>query len=281
MINCSACRKVYSTPHTLKKHWERQPLCEEWIGLKRELVKDFYNYVDPKIHTTTATVMTNTTCMACKTAFASAGTLNKHLESSEACSKWDLYNDLGPIQGYAGDVYSAFEQQSNSAASSMKHIIWNVFLTDKESAKSKACDMGRIMAENNIKYVIAILPHDVKDDSKDDDKEWLAELGVDYQVVAYSGHDMNTDLAGFDAQCAIIEEYRARRENVAIFCNNGYQRSLPFLTYYLTAHHRNEVPDIERAVDIILPQVDKFNYAKVRDGVISDMKRILLLVSSA
>jgi hypothetical protein len=43
--------------------------------------------------------------------------------------------------------------------------------------------------------------------------------------------------------------------NVLVFCNNGYQRSIPFLVYYLTNYHSDEVPSIEKAVELILSQL--------------------------
>jgi hypothetical protein len=51
---------------------------------------------------------------------------------------------------------------------------------------------------------------------------------------------------------------------VVVFCTSGYQRSLPLLAYYLMNRHRDEAPTAERCVDLILPQVDKVNFAKDR-----------------
>lgn len=261
MLKCEACNKVYSTPYNLKKHWKRQPLCEKWITLQPGL-KDFIDY---KVSLqTNDDKEENTTCMACKIMFANVGNLNRHLATSIICSKWDLYNDLKPINGFIGKSYSEFE----SPKYSLNHIIWNVFLIDKEFAKKP--EMKDIIQENNAKYVIAILPHE-------DDPGWLKELGVDVACLHYDGHNTFIDKAGFDVQCKKIEEYRARRENVFVFCNNGYQRSIPFLTYYLTEHHKDEVPDVQRAIDIILPQVDKTNYSNVRDKYIQDMRTILVM----
>jgi hypothetical protein len=89
--------------------------------------------------------------------------------------------------------------------------------------------------------------------------------------MSYEGHTMDINPKQFDEQCNIIEEYRKTRDNVFIFCNNGYQRSIPFLTYYLCHHHADEIHSIEVAVDTILAQVDKKNYAKIRDTYVQSM----------
>lgn len=120
MLSCEACQKVYSTPHNIKKHWKRQPLCEQWINLQPGL-KDF---IDHKLGLENKDQLeTNTTCMACKTTFANIGNLNRHLATSLVCSKWDLYNDLEPIHGYMGKLFSEFDAPKYSLC----HIIWNVF----------------------------------------------------------------------------------------------------------------------------------------------------------
>lgn len=40
-------------------------------------------------------------------------------------------------------------------------------------------------------------------------------------------------------------------------------------------HHADEVPNVEKAIDIILPQVDKAHYATLRDKYIDSCRRIL------
>jgi hypothetical protein len=260
MISCDACQKVYSTPYNLKKHLQRQPLCEKWLSLQPGL-KDFINE-KIKLQAENTAKEVNTTCHACKTVFANLGNLNRHLSTSVICSKWDLYNDLEPVQGYIGKTYSGFDAPEYQ----LTHIIWNVFLIDKEFAKNT--DITSIAKENNIKYIIAILPGDAE-------HTWLKELKIDYHISTYEGHDTNIDYQEFDTQCKKIEEFREKRENVFVLCNNGYQRSIPFLTYYLYKHHKEEVPTIERAIDIILPQVDKDNYRLQRDNYIQSMKELL------
>jgi hypothetical protein len=261
MLACEACKKIYSTPYNLKKHLKRQPMCEKWMNLQPGL-KDF---IDHKFIIISKEgqhePVQNTTCTACNTCFSNVGNLNRHLATSLVCSKWEMYNELEPITGYMGKAYSEFD----APAYSLIHIIWNVYLIDKEFLMKKSAEeMKGLLKENNVKYIIAILPTEAP-------SSILDVLGIDYHVMTYDGHNPILDETAFDAQCQKIEEYRSRRENVFVFCNNGYQRSLPFLTYYLYKHHHDEVPTIDRAIDIILPQVDKKNYSGTRDKYINSM----------
>ena len=154
----------------------------------------------------------------------------------------------------------------------MCHIIWNVYLIDKEFIKTQP--MQEIIKDNNISYVLAILPKNDESDPDNHTRGCLQELGVKHDVMQYEGHDMHIDMDEFQRQCDVIEEYRGKRENVFVFCNNGYQRSIPFLTYYLWKHHNDEIPDIPRAIDVILPQVDKANYTELRNKYIESMNQL-------
>ena len=266
MNSCEACGKKYSSPYTLSKHHKRQPVCKRWLELEPGL-KDFVNH---KVQVARSACSTehNTTCLACNTTFANVGNLNRHLATSIVCAKWDLYNDLEPVQGYIGKYYSEFE--FDAPKYSVCHIIWNVYLIDKELAKSAAA-VSSVVKENKIKYMIAILP-------SQDDHDWLKNLADDndlaHHVMTYDDHAPALDVEEFRRQCDVIEEYRRKRQNVIVFCNNGYQRSIPFLTYYLYEHHKDEVPSIDRAIDIILPQVDKAQYSKLRDEYIDSMSKL-------
>lgn len=265
-MNCKACNKVYSTKQNLKKHWERQPLCEQWIKLQTN--PGLKSYIDHKLsiekekQNQEKNVDKSFLCMACKSTFSNIGNLNRHISTNDICNKWIMYQDLKEIDGYLGIPYSTFEAPKYS----LSHIIWNVHLIDKEFAKKP--EMKKILEDNNTKYIIAILPRN------ETENKWLEELGVEVFYLHYEDHNMFIDKEAFDIQCKKIEEYRSRRENVFVFCNNGYQRSIPFLTYYLTEHHKDEIPNIERAVDIILSQVDKQNYSTYREKYITELKAL-------
>jgi hypothetical protein len=250
------------------------------------------------------------TCGVCMCTFANSGNLNRHLATNIMCSKWAMYKDLKPLECYlsvrsaaAAASATAFDYGGNSGVAlppegtgagagagtvgSMSmheafeapkhrviHIIWNLFLLDKEL---KAVD--EIVRDNNIKYVIAIL----KDESEYDAK--MGSLGLPHRVITYAGNDAeplsDETCREFDEQCRAIEVYRSSsakdgpRVCVGVFCNNGYQRSLPFLCYYLLKFHPNEASTVEKAIDLILPQVDRENYAKHRDAFVASVKVVL------
>lgn len=270
----------------MRAHLGRQPLCAEWIQLKPG-IKD---YVDDKFNlpmTDREKEALNTKCFICNTTFANVGNLNRHLSTSIMCSKWAEYKNLEPLQGYItgkklssvqmfdfdgsesdNSDYETFVPVENSLC---HHIIWNVFLTDKETAKQDA--LKQVIEENNIKCIVGILPSDSNFE--------LDDVGdIELVRIPYSDHTMDVDYELFERACNKIEELRKDRHNVLVFCNNGYQRSIPFLCYYLTKHHADEVPEVARAIDIILPQVDKANYGSLRDVYVEQVQALLSPIAS-
>jgi len=43
----------------------------------------------------------------------------------------------------------------------------------------------------------------------------------------------------------------------------------------LNEYHKDEVPNIDKAINVILSQTDKVNYTKVRDEYIKSVKELL------
>ncbi len=303
---CGACGKDYGNMHNLRAHLERQPLCADWL----RLAPGVRDYVDDKFRlpqTDGEQAHDSTRCGVCGKVFANVGNLNRHLHASVACSKWAMYRDLHPLHAYvlhharraadaeAADAWDPSHTKADAAVymakmqrekerslaadndvlsrrftppehTGLRHIIWNVFLADKELAVGT--DFATTVKENNVKYVVAILP---------DAADYAARVKakVDHAVLPYVGHEPQLDASAFDAQCARIEEHRRARGNVIVFCNSGYQRSLPFLCYYLRKLHPGEVPSVARAIDLILPQVDKANYGTLRAGYIETIGALL------
>ena len=269
---CPACNKVYSNKYNLAKHYVRQPLCKKW----QELNCEIKSYVDYKFAgSILEEPKSNTTCQSCGIVYSNVGNLNKHLESSLICSKWDLYNSLEPVQSYMKKYFRDADVNLNKLP--VYHIIWNLYLTDRDVAFKQDITIydaneifWDIIKTQNIKYVAAILPNTVdlphatgtytitpRDNGF---TKSLDAYGIASDVMYYDGHTESIDLAQYEAQIAIFEEHRRKRENVLIFCNSGYQRSLPFIVYYLVKYHHDEVPTISQAMDIILPQIDKEQY---------------------
>ena len=262
-FSCDACSKSYSSKYNLSKHHKRQPLCVDWIKLQPG-IKD---YIDDKFQLPIDedALDRETKCGICNTIFANVGNLNRHLDTSTICSKWSLYRDLEPLHTY---IRKPELEESLFFAPKHKlcHIIWNLFLIDKELK-----DIPEIITENNIKYIIGILP-----DQATYDKTFPP--GIDHHIMLYDDHSTNLNITEFDEQCQKIEEYRSQRANIFICCNSGYQRSIPFLCYYLIKYHPEEVPNIAKAIDLILPQVDKQNYATLKEQYVMSTEMLFLKI---
>lgn len=110
------------------------------------------------------------------------------------------------------------------------------------------------------KMVLVILPQgcDVELQGCDD---------IPRTYLRYDSHEPEIpDVVDYQNACRTILDVSSQKENrnVLIFCNNGYQRSLPFLCYYLTIYHSDEMPNIRKALQTILSQVDKENFSYER-----------------
>lgn len=119
-------------------------------------------------------------------------------------------------------------------------IIWNLFVTDKLTPLK-----SDVLKKSNIAEIVAILPEEK------DFQALNADIG-DIPVTVLPYHHNHTPVLPreqYDEVAKKIDEMaKGKRRNVLIFCNNGYQRSLPFLVYYMTKYHADEFPTVEKAV---------------------------------
>lgn len=147
----------------------------------------------------------------------------------------------------------------------------NVLLCDK-TARLSTDDL----TANKVKHILAILPN------ADALPAAVRDSGIPVTVLAYGDQHEPTlstaQRADFAAAGALIDaeaQAAEQRGSVLVFCNSGYQRSIPFLAYYLTTRHPTEAPTVARAVDLILPQVDREGYSASRDRWIAAVEAVL------
>ena len=148
------------------------------------------------------------------------------------------------------------------------HIIWNVLLADKQMKLTQ-----QVLDDEKICHIVAILPHE------SDFLKLNEEIPTfPYTVLEYGdSHDTNIDKKKFQ-ECGEFIDSLAKREgrrNVLIFCNNGYQRSIPFLVYYLTTFHPEEMSTIEKALSTILSQLDRENYSEILPRMVEQVTKLL------
>ncbi len=140
------------------------------------------------------------------------------------------------------EVYAAPEK------SDYFFIIWNLFVTDKLTPLKLD-----VLKKANIAEIVAILPEEK------DFQTVNADIGdIPVTVLAYHhNHTPALPREQYDDVAKKIDELakrpREKPRNVLVFCNNGYQRSLPFLVYYMTKYHADEFPTVEKAVAAIFP----------------------------
>lgn len=149
------------------------------------------------------------------------------------------------------------------------HIIWNLLLCDKTMKLTQD-----IIEQEKVGHILAILP----------DKEKFLELNndipnVSYDVLEYfDKHEpvLDTELFSKVASIIDIKAKEQNNRNVLVFCNSGYQRSVPFLVYYLTKYHSDEVPSVEKAVELILSQLDKKAFLESKNEIIHNIKSLFV-----
>jgi len=148
------------------------------------------------------------------------------------------------------------------------HIIWNLLLADKQIELTPD-----VITNEKIAHIFAILPSTSEflklNTAIPDCPFTVLEYGDTHEPV------VNKELFNKCGQMIDTLARKPMRENILVFCNNGYQRSIPFLAHYLTEFHKDEVDDVEKAIQIILSQVDKPNYNNLVAPMTESVSQIL------
>ena len=300
MNNCKACTKSFSDFVGLKAHLKRTKLCRDWMELltnptilppepKSEFVPtaalrnstcfeidSFDNKLVEKIQQTYESsdliepMVWEFQCVSCHKIFSTKSNLNKHVKRTLICQKWEKYHSIQTRQDYSkvGSYNSLKVSRKISAfealpAIPMHHIVWNLYLTDKDSIVD--------YKKHKIDLVVCLMP----------ESEFL-----EYSKKSQNTKFVNLEYNEHTKQSINIEEYKLigieltklqeERKNTLIVCNNGYQRSLPFLCYYLVNEHNDEYPTIESVLDLVLSQLDPQNYLSLKPGYITSIKQLNL-----
>ncbi len=306
-VSCPSCQKIYDIgpeethENVLDAHYGRNNLCKKWNDLLTSndtLAKNIQFLVNNK-HSESENA-----CYICNKTYSNPGNLNKHLKNNPECLKhnlWSKYSGNMPVEGYNPEKEnpkfelpiidwvntirvrspkeieqsknminfydsndSMFGEAPDHNDSKLFHIIWSLYLTDKESVKDNEA-LQKEIKKNGIHYIMSITPCTTVVDNIDNDN------------IVYKGHDpviSNEEFENFNKCIDKIDNYRTSRKNTLIYCNNGYQRSLPFICYYLISRHGDEVPNLDKALDICLSQIDAANYMTIKEGT----KKALMLI---
>ncbi len=132
-----------------------------------------------------------------------------------------------------------------------------------------------LLKKERISHIVCLLPsQEIADELTKDVKGEVYITVLDYGIVYEPVLDKRTK-----ETCDMIEKI-AKEKNILIFCNNGYQRTMPFLFYYLTKYKGKT---LEEAADTIFRETDRKNWCshfKDRHAfyklLIEDMKKIIL-----
>ncbi len=107
-------------------------------------------------------------------------------------------------------------------------IDWNLYLTDKFIPLTE-----QTLRAHNIGHIIAILP------SEKELSDTIKNGTTPYTLLAYGdSHDEKLPIDDYERLGNMIRNMRNDRHlikgrNVLLFCNNGFQRSLPILVYFM------------------------------------------------
>ena len=257
---CISCGKTFTTNSNVLRHYKKSIICQKWYKLNNDEIYKmrFYKHLNdskqfinkgllkladmPIGYTSEGYIKDNHIFVSTKKADI------KKVECSDLC-KLDFTNFFPPNDN-------------------LIHIIWNIYLSDKYQKINKA-----LIENNKIGYIIAILP------TEEHYKNYIDPALVPYYTIEYN--DQHKDVIDskllqiYQEQCDKIELVRKTEyRNIIIFCNNGYQRSIPFICYYLLKYHPDEYSSLLRVLELILSRIDNKYKKKELDEYIKLLPRL-------
>ena len=241
----------------------RQPLCSRWVDLEASGAKKIVNN-QFALPSTELVTISEPRCTMCNRKFSNVGNLNRHLETSVICKKWIMYNSLQQLQAYiqkplepdmpsGNDDTSKLFREWEKSHHRVNLAMLDIYFLDKPHI-TNAPELKELVQQYNIRYVFAIMPKGATLPNN---------CGMEYSIMEYDGHDMNMDPKLYDIHIEKIEYYRKNQCKVFILCNAGYQRTIPFLCYYLTKCHPETFGSIEHVLKRVLPQIEKEGHGDI------------------
>lgn len=167
---------------------------------------------------------------------------------------------------FANEI-SAFEPLPKTP---YQFIIWNLYLTDKLTP-IRYTHLKAI----GIREILAILPEE------EDFLSFKEEIrDIPHTVLAYHhNHEPYLPKEEYDRICKKIDDIakgpREQPRNILVFCNNGYQRSLPFFVYYMIRFHVDECPTIQDALRLILISLGTYQGPTQVTELYSEIKKLI------
>lgn len=303
MKKCIACEKIYTT-EDIENHYKRSPLCKSWENYIEN--GDVYaSIINDMCEIIKETKEEEFKCV-CGNFYETKGGYQKHLRTHKECMKKNYYNQLKnkeeknksestslnlintyfdkelgklgsnifdniidkPVGSNNYEVQYPFPENTKNNFD-IFHIIWNLYLSDKESIKNDMFE--NTLFDLKINYIILIFPEEYNLNIKD------KSIKIDTLIYEKNSNIISKiEYKKYNECYDLMERYQKERKNILIICNSGYQRSIPFICKYLITRHQDEVPDLERAINICLSQLDKTNFMNIKNSTITNLKTLNL-----
>lgn len=250
---CRACNRDFSTSGNLKRHQKNSHVCVNWIdnmtykndihqiGVTLEPVsiytKDFTPFINALDISSEKLInqiipKSDTSCKYCGREFSTISSLNKHQKSSKICDRWKQHDILENTIRLASEIEytsSMITHQNLLGFPPNNHeSLVTTFKRNRYKILDKLFLIDKLLEPylEDIQCVVDISPS-----TKHTNPNILYYTIPD---ASKTGSDSNVSrLAGMEAGCEWISSKISEGKKVAVFCTTGFQRSIPFLVWYL------------------------------------------------
>jgi hypothetical protein len=249
---CHSCGKSFSNQSNLNKHIRNSIVCQKWLNSFHQIIGDNLEEIKTKL---------NPLKTSNSDKYSKYQTIKPKLKLKNKNQDILPYNevvhdDIEPLNPINTNKMTKFDHPKDK----LIHIIWNLYLCDKYQTINE-----ELIHNNKIGYLIGILPR-----KENLNKYVNSNMHLKTSVIEYfDDHNDNISiemLKKYDEESQTIEQIRKQEyRNIIIFCNNGYQRSIPFLCYYLMKHHKDEYNSLLKTLNLILGKVQNSNSPELVD----------------